>query len=94
MAFDVCSFVKNLEPIDLERKIPKSEYESRIKTLQEILNNRGFDVGIAFGNELRPGDTGWLTGYDPQIEPTAAVIGKKGLFVLGGPEVKLMRKKL
>ncbi len=41
MAFDVCSFVKNLEPIDLERKIPKSEYESRIKTLQEILNNRG-----------------------------------------------------
>jgi Xaa-Pro aminopeptidase len=93
MAFDVCSFVKNLEPIDLERKIPKSEYESRIKTLQGILNNRGFDVGIAFGNELRPGDTGWLTGYDPQIEPTAAVIGKKGLFVLGGPEGEAYAKE-
>ncbi len=93
MSFNVCSFISNLEPIDLERKIPKSEYESRVKILQEILDNRGIDVGIAFGNELRPGDTGWLTGYDPQIESTAVVLGKKGVFVLGGPEGEAYAKE-
>jgi Xaa-Pro aminopeptidase len=51
------------------------------------------DIGIAFGNEMRPGDTGWLTAYDPQLEPTAVVVGPKAVLILGGPEGEAYAKE-
>lgn len=43
------------------------------------------DIAVAYGDEHRPGDTSWLTGYDPHIESTVVVIGpKKRYYSLGG----------
>ena len=86
MNFDVKHFVESLPSIDLSMRIPRSEYESRLERVRAQLKARGLDIGIAFGNELRPGDTGWLTAYDPQLEPTAVVLGPKAALILGGPE--------
>lgn len=86
MHFDVRSFVKSLRAIDLTDAVPQSEYETRITRLREAMEKRGLDASIAFGSELKPGDTGWLTGYDPQLESCAVVVGKEKVFILGGPE--------
>lgn len=74
-----------VESIDLTTT-PASEYHEREARLRGALSARGLDVGFAFGNELFPGDTGWLTGYDPQIEPTAVAIGEAATLLIGGPE--------
>jgi len=66
MKFDIKHFVESLPAIDVNRRIPRSEYESRLERVRTDLKSRSLDIGIAFGNELRPGDTGWLTAYDPQ----------------------------
>ena len=94
LKFNVIDFVKKIKPLDLNQKIPKSEYQERVERLKNELMGKGIDVGFAFGNELRPGDTGWLTGYDPQIEPTAVVIGKEKMLILGGPEGEAYAKEM
>jgi Xaa-Pro aminopeptidase len=86
MGFDVQEFVSNLVPVDLLVKIPKKEFEERIERVKFELEKRDVNVAVAYGSELRPGDTGWLTGYEPQIEPTAVVVGCEKTLVLGGPE--------
>lgn len=94
MGFDVQEFTRNLPPVDLSVKIPRKEFEERVERVRHELKKRGVDVAIAYGNEFRPGDTGWLTGYDPQIEPTAVVIGPKKMLVLGGPEGKFYAEEM
>lgn len=84
--FDVLKFVRQLPKLDLSQRVPRSEYESRIHRVRRALRQRGLDAGLAYGNEWRPGDTGWLTGYDPHIESTACIISPKKVLVLGGPE--------
>ena len=94
MGFDVQGFVKNLPPVNLSVKVPRKEFEERVERVKFELKKREVDVAIAYGNELRPGDTGWLTGYDPQIEPTAVVIGSEKALVLGGPEGKFYAEEM
>ncbi len=89
MGFNLDSFVAQCHPVDLSIRIPQKEFEERIERIRSEMKKRQVDVAIAFGNELRPGDTGWITNYDPQIEPTAVVIGPRKVLVLGGPEGKL-----
>jgi Xaa-Pro aminopeptidase len=89
MGFNLESFIAQCQPIDLSVHIPRQEFEDRVERIRAEMKKRQVDVAIAFGNELRPGDTGWITNYDPQIEPTAVVIGPQNVFVLGGPEGKL-----
>jgi len=79
-------YVRNLPKLDLGQRVPKQEYEERIERVRRVLRQRKLDVGFAYGNEWRPGDTGWLTGYDPHIESTACIVGPKKVLVLGGPE--------
>jgi hypothetical protein len=89
MGFNLESYIAQCQPVDLSVYIPREEFEDRVERIRAEMENRQVDVAIAFGNELRPGDTGWITNYDPQIEPTAVVIGPEKIFVLGGPEGKL-----
>lgn len=94
MPFNPVKFAGTLQPVDLRKKIPHNEFVSRIERMRAELRKRGLDAGFAFGNELRPGDTGWLTGYDPQIESTAVIVGSKKVFVLGGPEGKAYAEEM
>jgi len=94
MSFNPVKFVNTLRQVDLRKKIPNSEFVYRIERMRTELKKRGLDVGFAFGNELRPGDTGWLTGYDPQVESAAVIIGSKKVFVLGGPEGKAYAEEM
>jgi len=84
--FQLQDYVKTLPKLDLTQRVHKSEFEERIRRMRRALRRRGLDAGLAYGNEWRPGDTGWLTGYDPHIESTACIVGPTKVLVLGGPE--------
>lgn len=86
MDFNVCDFANSLPSLDLSLRMPKEEYESRIERVRRELDLRGLNAAVAFGTEYRPGDTGWLTGYDPHIEYTIVVVGPKKVLVLGSPD--------
>ncbi len=86
MRFNPQTFVEALPSLDLLVKIPSEEFSERIDRVKQELTKKGIDIAFAYGDEHRPGDTGWLTGYDPQIESTAVVVGPKKVLLLGGPE--------
>lgn len=86
MKFNPQTFVETLPSLDLSTKIPSEEFSERVDRVKQELAKKRIDVAFAYGDEHRPGDTGWLTGYDPQIESTAVVIGPKKVLLLGGPE--------
>ncbi len=86
MEFRVCEFVESLPPLDLSVRMPAEEFAARVERLRAELEARGLDAAFAYGTEYRPGDTGWLTGYDPHIEYTIVVVGPKKVLVLGSPD--------
>ena len=86
MSFDLKAFMSKVGPIDLDGSVPREEFESRIERTRRMLHDGSIDVGFAYANELKPGDVGWLTGYDPHLEDAACIVGRKRVFVLGGPE--------
>jgi Xaa-Pro aminopeptidase len=76
-----------LPAIDTTKKIPKEEFENRVKKLQDEMDRRNIDLGIAYGSPLVPGDVIYLSGYDPHLEIAAAiVVSRTKMAVLGGPE--------
>lgn len=76
-----------LPKIDTTIKIPKEEFELRVKKVQGELNRRGIDLGIAYGTPIIPGDVFYLSGYDPHVEVVSAIlISPTKMFVIGGPE--------
>lgn len=85
MDFDVMDFVRKLPRDHLEVRMPPDEYRERIERTRQMLADRGLDAGLAYGSEVFPGDAGWLTGFDPQIETTLVVVGAEKVFQLGGP---------
>jgi Xaa-Pro aminopeptidase len=85
MSFDVATFARAMPLDHLTDRMPAAEYAGRIERTRRMLRERGLDVGVAYGTESSPGDTGWLTGYDPQIENTMALVGPGGTLILGGP---------
>jgi len=79
--------IKDLPEIDITKKIPKAEFEARVKSLQSELDRRNIDLGIAYSSPLVPGDVFYLSGYDPHLEVSAAIlISPFKMIVLGGPE--------
>ena len=68
-------------------KIPMTEYEERIKKIQNILKKRDIDVLAAFGTDAEPQNLIYLSSYWPQFETASVVIPKDGNPVLAiGPE--------
>lgn len=86
MNFNVADYTNQLSNLDLTLRMPASEYESRIERVRAELARLNLDAAFAFGTEYRPGDTGWLTGYDPHIESTMVIVGPKKVLVLGSPD--------
>jgi Xaa-Pro aminopeptidase len=85
MTFDLVAYARGLPLDHLCVRMPAAEYAGRIERTRRMLRERGLDIGVAYGTESMPGDTGWLTGYDPQIESTMVVVGQADAFILGGP---------
>jgi len=77
---------KDLPKIDLSKKIPKSEFEERIRKIRDQLIEREIDIAFIYGTHSMPGDIQYLCGYDPQVENVGGVISPLKFFILGGPE--------
>ena len=91
--FDLERFMKEIPDLGVGTKVPDSEFQDRVGKVRSILKQRGISCGIAYGNEYRPGDTGWLTDYDPSLEATVVVIGDRKTMILGGPEGSLYARE-
>ena len=70
----------------LDYKIPKSEYEDRIKKLQTEIKKREIDLGLIFCTPCKPGDLMYFTGIDPNIFDAGAIVSQDKFFVIGGFE--------
>ena len=70
----------------IEYKIPKSEYENRIKKLQIEIKKRNIDIGLIFCTPSRPGDLMYFTAIDPNIFNAGAIVSKDKFFAIGGFE--------
>ena len=76
-----------LQKVDISKKIPRKEYEERIENLRNEMERRNIDLGIAYSSPIVPGDVFYLSGYDPHLEISAAIIiSRSKMIVLGGPE--------
>ena len=86
MQFDVDRYVQALPELDLGLRMPAAEFAARVARVRRECEGRGVDAAVAYGTEYRPGDTGWLTGYDPHIEHTLVVVGPAKVLILGSPD--------
>jgi Xaa-Pro aminopeptidase len=78
---------ERLPKIDTSKKIQKEEFENRVRKLQDELDRRNIDIGIVYSSPIVPGDVFYLSGYDPHLEVSAAIlISPTKMTVLGGPE--------
>jgi len=78
---------QGLKRIDTNKKIPIEEFKSRVKKVQDELDRRNIDFGIAYGTPYMPGDVFYLSGYDVHLEIASSIlISPTKIFVLGGPE--------
>ncbi|MFH1612420.1 MAG: M24 family metallopeptidase [bacterium] len=79
---------KTFPEIDLNISIEKEEYSQRWKKVQEVMKQKGYDLGYACGSELDRSDVAWLAGvFDPIIERYGILIPQNGVpIVLAGSE--------
>ena len=94
MKFNIHEYVRALPELDLSLRMPAAEFAARAARLRQELEDRGLDAAVAYGTEYRPGDTGWLTGYDPHIEHTIVVMGPVKVLVLGSPDALRYAKEM
>ena len=73
----------------MDNKIPITEYEDRIKKIQNVLKEKNIDVLVVFGTDSEPQNLIYLSNYWPQFETGSVVVPKDGSPVLViGPESK------
>lgn len=94
MEFNVNEYVQALPRLDLSQRMPAAEFAAPTAGLRQELQERRLDAAVAYGTEYRPGDTGWLTGYDPHIEHTVVVVGPVKVLVLGSPDALRYAKEM
>ena len=70
------------------KKLPDSEYEGRIKRLQEQLRENGLDALVAYSSECESGVIRYFAGFWPFFDFTSLIVPAEGEAVLltGGPE--------
>jgi Xaa-Pro aminopeptidase len=68
--------------------MPKAEYESRIKRLQNELALNDIDVFIGYSSESESGTSRYLSGFWPFFDFVSIIVPVNGLpaLVTGGPE--------
>jgi len=72
----------------------KRESEQRIKKVQRLLAGKGLDFAFIYYDELNIANGWYLTGWCPQFESGAVLIGvDSGAMLLGGPESEPFAKQ-
>ncbi|MDD4756952.1 MAG: M24 family peptidase, partial [Prolixibacteraceae bacterium] len=65
----------------------KTESESRIARVQQILKANDLDIALVYYDEFNIGNGWYLTGWCPQFESGAVLVARNGKsLILGGPE--------
>ncbi len=65
----------------------KTESESRIARVREIMKSKKLDVVLVYYDEFNIGNGWYLSGWCPQFESGAVLIPRSGTpLILGGPE--------
>jgi Xaa-Pro aminopeptidase len=68
--------------------LPSSEYERRVKVVQQELQKRGIDVLLGYSSENESATSRYFTGFWPFFDFAVVVIPSEGdaVLVTGGPE--------
>ena len=67
--------------------LEKTESESRIARVKNLLKAKNLDVALVYYDEFNIGNGWYLTGWCPQFESGAVLIPRAGVpRILGGPE--------
>ncbi len=78
---------KGMDIMDLLMQIPLQEFQQRWAALQKSMEQSGYDIVLAYGNEAEPQFVRYLCDYWPSFETAAVIIGKTGEpILLIGPE--------
>jgi len=71
----------------MQNRIPDSEFQLRIKNIQEELNRRDLDALIVHSNEAEFANVRYLSDYWPVFESAGVVVPREGeAILLIGPE--------
>jgi len=67
--------------------LPKFEFESRIKKVENLIDDKGLDFLFVYFDEYNVTNGRYLTGWSPTVERGAVIISKySDPFLIGGPE--------
>ncbi len=71
----------------MPHEIPASEFKQRIINLQRNMQNQGYDLLLAYGNEAEPQFVRYLCDYWPSFETAGVLVPAQGdPLLLIGPE--------
>jgi Xaa-Pro aminopeptidase len=83
----IAEVLKDAPSFDKEFRIPASEFKLRQEKVMQGLEKLGLECGIVYSNEQYNGDVPYLAGNtNVTVEAVAAIIGKKGCYLLAGLE--------
>ncbi len=89
---------KNFEDIDYNEYplIEKEDYCSRILTLVELANKKGFTHLLVYGDREHFSNIDYLTGYDPRFEESLLIVNKQDdpILILGNEGLDYSNKIL
>jgi len=75
--------------------IPKSEFEERVRKVQDAMENEQLDGLFVFGDEYRRENLRYLSNFWPIFERGACCIGRKGEPILAGaPEGAMYAREM
>jgi Xaa-Pro aminopeptidase len=84
---------KNEKGKEMAVSIPKEEYFARVRTMQSLMKENGFDAVLVHGMESDCGSVRYFSDYWPTFEAAAVLIPAEGeAFLLAGPESGLYAK--
>jgi len=76
-------------------KIPKSEFEARIRKIQEKMSGKGLDAMLIYGDEYRKENLRYVCNFWPIFERAACFIPRKGAPIMAGaPEGELYAREM
>ena len=73
----------------MEKQLPDSEFEDRIRRIQQILNDKGYDAYLVHCNEADQANVRYLSDHWPIFETAGVIVPKEGEpTLLIGPEAE------
>lgn len=76
-------------------KIPKTEFEERIKKIQQSMQERAVDIVLVYGDEYRKENLRYVSNFWPIFEQGTLLITKEGApILLCAPENETLAKEM